>query len=381
MGPFSRLVTVTAAALATALSAVSTRAQTVPSGHTGTLAGRARERLRVLHAEADRLVLEERTVLRQLRQLELSRQIAGEEFAAVTAEVAAAVSAVAATDERIRQLEAQRDRERPALEARLVDVYKLGKGRYTRLLLSTANVTRMGQASRAVSALAARDQARLTAFHSRLDSLGQARAALDAERRELDRRRQKALSAEAAARGAIAARSALVHDIDHQRDLNAKLASELETARHRLEAAVADTKGSATPIGLPIGPFRGALPWPIAANSRLAAAWRHPAGRSGVGLATDEGTPVQAVHDGTVAFAGSFEGFGNLVIVDHGERTYSLYGDLLEMAVGRGIRVERGAAIGRTGTTPTGESALYFELRVAGRPVDPIEWLSRHGEP
>jgi hypothetical protein len=63
-----------------------------------------------------------------------------------------------------------------------------------------------------------------------------------------------------------------------------------------------------------------------------------------------------AVHGGTVAFAGTFSGFGNLVILDHGSQTFSLYGDLLEIAVTKGARVDRGQPLGSVGPTRPQES-------------------------
>lgn len=350
-----------------------------PPGHAEALAARARARLEALHAEAERLALEERTLLRQLRQLELARQMAAEERNAADADVAATGAAVEATDIEIRRLEQDRDREGPVLASRLVDLYKLGKGRYARLLLSTANVARIGQASRTVAALAARDQAVLGAFHARLAALARARAALLAQRREWESKHRKAVAAEAAATQAIAAKNALVAEIDRERDLTARLAGEMDSAKLKLEAAVETASGSAGGrfARLPIGPFKGVLPWPITHAERPSSDWRPAPGRSGIAIGAPEGTPVQAVHDGTVTFAGSFEGFGNLVIVDHGDRTFTLYGDLTEMAVGRGMHVDRGAPIGRSGAPPVGEAGLYFELRVDGRPVDPVEWLER----
>jgi septal ring factor EnvC (AmiA/AmiB activator) len=370
-----------AAVLAAAVVSIGAAGQ-VPHGEAdaAALAERAKERMRALHDEADRLVLEERSVLRQLRRLELDRQIAIEDRRVTDLEVVVATAAVEATGAEIQRLEAKRDRERPVIAARLVDAYKLGRGRYGRLLLSTTDIALIGQASRAVAALAARDQARLAMFDGQRVALEGARLTLETRRRELDVRRRKALEAEAAAARAIEARNALVRDLDSRRDLNAQLAGELETARLRLEAAVAGG-GPPSAVRLPIGPFRGALPWPVAESGdpSNAPAWRKADGRSGLEVPAREGTPVHAIHDGTVTFAGSFEGYGNLVIVDHGERTYSLYGDLSEMAVGRGMHVDRGTPIGRTGSAPTGTAGLYFELRVAGKPVDAVAWLSRSG--
>ena len=57
-----------------------------------------------------------------------------------------------------------------------------------------------------------------------------------------------------------------------------------------------------------------------------------PPVRNGIELSLPEGQPVHAVHEGTVAFADLFSGYGNLVIVDHGDKTYSLYGHLASAA-------------------------------------------------
>jgi septal ring factor EnvC (AmiA/AmiB activator) len=83
------------------------------------------------------------------------------------------------------------------------------------------------------------------------------------------------------------------------------------------------------------------------------------------------------VHEGTVAYAEPFSGYGNLVILDHGGQSYSLYGYLASLDVTRGARVERGESVGTSGRPPTGEPALYFELRIDGKPVDPLQWLKR----
>ena len=68
-------------------------------------------------------------------------------------------------------------------------------------------------------------------------------------------------------------------------------------------------------------------------------------------------------------------GFGNLVIVDHGANTYSLYGYLSSITAARGTAVEASSEVGRVGTAPAGPAALYLEIRIDGRSVDPVQWL------
>ena len=93
-------------------------------------------------------------------------------------------------------------------------------------------------------------------------------------------------------------------------------------------------------------------------------------------IALAEGQTVRAVHEGTVAYADQFTGYGNLVIVDHGDRAYSLYGYCRRWR-SQG-RPRRGpGADRRLGRNPSGNPALYFELRIDGKPVDPLQWLIR----
>ena len=97
--------------------------------------------------------------------------------------------------------------------------------------------------------------------------------------------------------------------------------------------------------------------------------------RNGIEIAAAEGTPVHAIHPGTISYASPFTAFGNLVIVDHGRNAYSLYGYLASMGVATGAFVDGGTELGRVGSAPAGPPALYFELRVDGRSVDPVQWL------
>ena len=98
---------------------------------------------------------------------------------------------------------------------------------------------------------------------------------------------------------------------------------------------------------------------------------------NGITIAAEPGAQVRVVHPGTVVFAGPFTGFGQLVIVDHGLQAYSLYGYLSTVGVQRGTALEAGAVVGDVGDAPDGGSSLYLEVRVDGRPVDPLQWLKR----
>jgi septal ring factor EnvC (AmiA/AmiB activator) len=83
------------------------------------------------------------------------------------------------------------------------------------------------------------------------------------------------------------------------------------------------------------------------------------------------------VHEGTVAYADAFTGFGNLVIVDHADGAYSLYGYLSAVDIARGDHLDAQSRIGASGRNPSGNPSLYFEMRIDGKAVDPLQWLKR----
>ena len=362
-------------------------AQQPDRARTEALARRAAERLQTLQREADDLASQEQSVLGDLRKLELERQIKAEEFKQADAQVQAVTADLTSATARMRELEQKDLAERPGLRARLVEIYKLGQGRYLRLLLSTADLRSVGQASRTAGALADLDRLRIADHQRTLAALKTTRAQLESRQQALDKLRADAQHAQAAADRAAQARNDLIRDIDRRRDLNAQLAGELQAVQQKLQSALRDIAGGAVvanspaaDAALPLRPFRGDLPWPAGGSLRrrfAKTAGAHGAASNGVEIAAPEGAPVQAVHDGVIAFADRFAGFGNLVIVDHGARAFSLYGNLLDIAVKKGARVERGQTVGSVGRSPTGPAGLYFELRVDGQPVDPLQWLKR----
>ncbi|WP_147653317.1 murein hydrolase activator EnvC family protein, partial [Vulcaniibacterium gelatinicum] len=124
----------------------------------------------------------------------------------------------------------------------------------------------------------------------------------------------------------------------------------------------------------------GGLGWPVAGSLLAGYGGRLPDGRpsQGVLIAADAGTPVKAVADGRVVFADWMNGYGLILILDHGGGTMSLYAhnDALLRDVGDTVR--RGEAVATVGNSGAqGRPALYFELRRNGRPVDPGGWLQR----
>src|SRR5262249_52389780 len=119
---------------------VATTAQQADRARTEALVARATARMRALEREADLLAADERTLLGDLRKLEVDRQLKTEELARLDAENAQVEADREATTTRIESLEAEIVATRPALRARLIEIYKLGRARYARLLPATSDL-------------------------------------------------------------------------------------------------------------------------------------------------------------------------------------------------------------------------------------------------
>ena len=153
----------------------------------------------------------------------------------------------------------------PTVRARLVDLYKLGRPGYARLLLDVTDLRSLGRAYRLVSELARRDAQRVAEHRQTLERLRAQRAQLVSRSRRVAMLQVEARSARTAFDQAVAARERLIRAIDGRRDLNAQLTGELQVAHQNLQSSVnalAARTETAVPALLPLRPFRGVLDWP-----------------------------------------------------------------------------------------------------------------------
>ena len=138
------------------------------------------------------------------------------------------------------------------------------------------------------------------------------------------------------------------------------------------------------PATVPDGPVSLAtLSWPVEGGHVLSAfgAPRGARAHTGVDIGGKAGQPVLAAGGGVVVFTGALRGYGNTVIVDHGDGLRSLYAHNREVTVAEGETVERGAMIarlGRSGNATTDH--CHFEVRQGEVPLDPLPLLSQAGD-
>ncbi|MEI8399521.1 MAG: peptidoglycan DD-metalloendopeptidase family protein [Alcaligenaceae bacterium] len=276
-----------------------------------------------------------------------------------------AVTAVKTEIERLAELEVKTELRRQEVgrlvqetteQKTLLEVQK--KERATVL----AHIEGQLQAQRAEAAALGRDDKRLSDLVD--DLAGQLQAAREAAEQ---------------ARQAEATRQAEQARLEQAR----RQAQDASRAKERLEAQAADTarsaesQASAGAVGAGLKP---GLRWPLKGQVMARFGTDRPEGGvwRGVLLRASEGASVQVVGSGTVVYANWLRGFGNLIIIDHGQQYLTVYAYNQSLLKQIGDDVKAGETIALAGSTGGQvDSALYFEIRHRGSAVDPVQLLAR----
>lgn len=286
--------------------------------------------------------------------------------------------------ERRRQLmENERDAQREALGRQLNALYRLGRTPQLKLLLNQDDPARLDRLQSYLNHLA---QAR----NQRIDTLAELDRRLSDNRRELDSHQQRLdeLASQLQGRSQQLAeqprqRQAVLAELDQRYDTEASRLETLNQDRAAAERLLHEIREAVARLDRPlpsthIERTRGDLPWPV--QGAMLSRFHQQRGlhRNGIMIHAPAGTAVKAVHTGRVVFADWIRGFGNLLIIDHGDYVMTLYAHLQQFDVMVGSRVETGQSLGRVGDSGGRSSpGLYFEVRRGGEPIDPQRWISR----
>lgn len=295
---------------------------------------------------------------------------------------------IAALQLRYERMTGQLEQQRDQLGQQLVAAYALGREQYVRLMLNQQDPDRLErvqvyyeyisaargqriheslQALKSIDALARKRQAELA-------ELGQLKRQRVATRKELQRDRRQRAVVLRRLRRRMADRGERLQRLKADAAGLAKLIQRLRTladipAERSNERPFQGRKGELA------WPLTGKLIAPSGAGREADAQWH------GVFIAAAEGSDVQAVAGGRVVFADWLRGLGLLLIIDHGRGYMTLYGHNQSLYKALGDWVEAGEIIATAGVSGgENRAGLYFEVRVHGKPDNPLAWLRPVGQ-
>ena len=300
----------------------------------------------------------------------------------------------------IQSLQSQRAAREDDLARRLRVMYKVhAQGAALPLILSGDDPVARATTVRHLARMATLDARLIQEYRLISDRLGDRNAREEASQQELSALRAEARRGELEVDREAAKRRVLLAKIRDERVYHERMVGELSESARRLEAFIRELqakqrrlakvpppKGGLETPGTGFGTLRGWLPWPT--DGRIVTTFGaqvHPrfgtrTFRNGVDIEAGEGMDVASVYPGHVVYTGWFKGYGNLIILDHGNEYYTLYAHVADILVKEGDDVRQGQRIGTVGDTGSLAGArLYFEVRYQGKPVDPVEWLRQRG--
>lgn len=282
-------------------------------------------------------------------------------------------------------LSSRADHHRKYLGMRMAALYKLGSLSYLRVFLSLGETRNPFEAISMLTYVVSRDARAVSRFQAASRALTTQREAVAAQQVRIGRARVIVEERQRAIARTKAQKEQLVARLHQQSESSAVRLSELEEKARRLERLLAllyGREGSQAPGGAKVAEFRGALPWP--ANGNVSEEFgRHRSSQfatytvsNGVKIESAPGADVRPIFQGTVLYAQWFKGYGNLIIVDHGDRIFSLYGNTKNARVAVGERVVPRQVIASVAENEDASSGyLYFEIREDNKPADPRKWL------
>jgi septal ring factor EnvC (AmiA/AmiB activator) len=169
---------------------------------------------------------------------------------------------------------------------------------------------------------------------------------------------------------------ALLKAIKHQKGAYQKLIGELEERAKELQTLIQklEQKKSLYASKQPNITFKGKLTPPV--HGKVISLFKER-GQNGIEIQAPDGAEVRAVLPGKVLYADWFKGFGNMIIIDHGDQTYTVSAYCSQLLKKAGETVSKGEPIALVGSAGSLKGpCLYFEIRHRGKPQDPVNWIS-----
>ena len=342
----------------------------------------------------------ETSLLAELEEIERRLAAKQRDVARLEARIKKAQNDVQMLRGEISRLERQRAGQMNALARRLRVMYRVhAQGGALPVILSGEDPVTRAVAVRHLASLAALDARLIQEYRVTSDRLADRKGKEEAQQLELAGLHEDAKREQAEVDREVAKRRVILAKVRDERAYHERMVGELTEASRRLEAFIRELqakqrklaripppKGGIEAPAIGFGALKGRLPWPTEGKIVTGfGAQVHPrfgtrTFRNGVDIEAAVGREVLAVHGGHVIYTGWFKGYGNLIIMDHGNDYYTLYAHIADIEAKEGDDVRQGQRIGTVGDTGSlAGPRLYFEVRYQGRPQDPEQWLRQGG--
>jgi septal ring factor EnvC (AmiA/AmiB activator) len=257
------------------------------------------------------------------------------------------------------------------------------------LFLNADNSSELMRSSKYLQYITVHEHNVLKTYKENLEDLNSKEKQLNSLRKELIKNRERVKAEEESLEEKKKQKEVLLASVKKEEIAHAKMLRELKEASNRILEIIRESEKTQegkeeTFSGKQFSNLKGRLPWPVNGKvmipygSQKDPQFNTPIFRSGTYIQSADDPYAKAVHTGKVVFAEWFKGYGQLVILNHGDGYHTLYGSLSEIFTKVGDIIKDRQILGRIGNSGILNSpGVYFELRYKGKPLDPMQWLRK----
>ena len=353
---------------------------------------RVRKELEQAKAEHKTVVARETRILSQLNSIDSDISLKTRLVTGLLRKEDRLAADLARTRQRVEAARAKLDERRDILRRRLRNIYKVGEKPGLQVILGATSAVDLVRRFDWLLLVAAQDRRLADDVREQLAVVRRSEAELARKQDEVHAIREESEGERADLVRTRGERSSLLDSVRQEKQKKQQLVAELESSEKQLKSLLAEleerAKARTAPDGLPpegtaFASAKGRLPWPVQGKvSRWFGVQKDPRfGTStfngGIDIQAAKEADVICVHPGRADYVDWLPGYGQCIIVNHGDGYYTLYAHTSKVFVSVGDTVRAGEVIASVGDTGSlvGD-ALHFEIRKDAEPINPAPWLS-----
>lgn len=345
---------------------------------------------------------EKKSVSTDIENLDAKIQVTSAKISTLESEIVRLNKDIAENQEKLQEAQVNLSENTDALRMRLREMYKRGNVNYLEVILNSKDIEELLRNNEIISSIARADRELIEFIQEQIDTIKETEETLQIDKAKVSASKAAVENERQSYQAAVDAKNNYMKVLESNLDLYkaefekaqsnwdaldseiARLQKEITAQKKAEEAAARRATRVHSNITVSSGPRNGqSYTWPLPGHYSISSPFGyrvHPIlgyakFHSGVDIPAPSGTPIVAAKSGTVIMSQLMSGYGNVVMVDHGD-TVTVYAHCSALNVGVGESVKAGDVVAFVGSTGLSTGAhLHFEVRVNGSPVNPLGYV------